>query len=64
VLIIVAAGGGPTVVAAVDLAVRRLPQDHLSFVARSVTVMIKARVTRDLALLRRAPNDDQLAGLV
>jgi hypothetical protein len=53
VLIIVAAGGGPTVVAAVDLDVRRLPQDHLSFVARSITVMIKARVMRHLALLGR-----------
>jgi hypothetical protein len=53
VLIIVAAGGGPTLVAAVDLDVRRLRQDHLSFVARSITVMIKARVMRDLALLGR-----------
>jgi hypothetical protein len=64
VLIIVAAGGSPTTVAAVDLDVRRLPQDHLSFVARSITVMIKARVMRDLALLGCVPNDDQLAGLV
>jgi hypothetical protein len=53
VLITVAAGGGPTVVTAVDLDVRRSPQDHLSFVARSITVMIKARVTHDLARLGR-----------
>jgi hypothetical protein len=36
----------PDAVAAVDLDVRRLPQDHLSFVAHLITVMIKARVTR------------------
>jgi hypothetical protein len=43
VLIIVAAGGGPTLVAAADLDLRRLPQDHLSFVACSITVMIKGK---------------------
>ena len=49
-LIIVAAGAGLTVGVAVDLDVQRLPQDHLPFVAHSITVMIMAMVTRDLAL--------------
>jgi hypothetical protein len=50
VLIIVAAGASLTVVAAVDLDVQRLPQDHLPFAAHTIAVMITARVTRDLAL--------------
>ena len=49
VLIIVAAGASLTVVAAVDLDVQRLPQDYFRL-STLVTVMITARVTRDLAL--------------
>jgi hypothetical protein len=50
VLIIVAAGAGLTVVAALGLEVQRLPQDHLPIAAHTITVMITAMVTRDLAL--------------
>jgi hypothetical protein len=51
VLISVAAGAGLTVVAAVDLDVQRLPQDHLPLVAHSITGMITAMAARDQALL-------------
>ena len=44
-----AAGAGLTVGVAVDLDVQRLPQDYFRL-STLVTVMITARVTRDLAL--------------
>ena len=37
--------------AALELDVQQLPQDHLLLVAHSIIVMIKAIVTRDLAML-------------
>ena len=62
VLITVAAGAGLTVGVAVDLDVQRLPQDHLPFVVHSITVMITAMVTRDLAL--PAPSGGGLVALL
>ena len=49
-LINVAVGAGLIVSAAIDLDAQRLPQDHLPILAHSITVMIMAMVTRDLAL--------------
>jgi hypothetical protein len=50
VLINVAAGAGLIVSAAIDLDAQRLPQDHLPIAAHTITVMIMAMATRDLAL--------------
>jgi hypothetical protein len=50
-LVNVSAGAGLTVIAAVDLDVQRLPQDHLWLVAYSITAMITAMVKGDQALL-------------
>ena len=56
-LIIVAAGAGLTVVAAVHLDVQRLPQDHLAL-SRTITVAIMVMVLHDLAPL--GPSDGGL----